>query len=166
MLTDEPLCEYVLYLDSDVYLRGRAHDILKLIEEQLGSGANRDTGEPVVMVTRDQTGEKVAANTGSLNTGVVVVRRHPIANRLLNRWYFAPMTNRTLEMHSNKWPYDQGTFNVVVADEFAANIRIVPLLTMNSPQGHLARHLWGGTCQRPALILYYINIIAMSILLL
>jgi hypothetical protein len=134
---------FIVYMDSDVYLRRSPMHFAQIIDEHMRISPT-DTEEtlPLIVVSSDRAGDVNA--TGATNTGVMILRNHPRTLKLLLEWYHAPLINRARFSDLHSWPFDQGSFNWLVLPQYRDNVRIIPMLVWNSPEGEIARHLWGG----------------------
>jgi hypothetical protein len=139
VLQTEPACERVLYLDSDAYIRASANELTRVLSDSLTAHGPLGTA-PAMALAHDIDN----APNGALNTGMIILRRCPEAERILVDWYAAPSEGPPTSARSGALEYDQPIFNAVVVPAHAAHIRALALSELNGPEGRLIRHLWGA----------------------
>jgi hypothetical protein len=144
-------CHWVLYIDSDAYIREQHVDFL----ERLDTPANRDVHFAFAREELPAGGFRSPAKRShgvrvpSLNAGVLFVRASAWSARLLAVWMRAAQLPVCAPFRQ-QWPCEQQCFHellrnrTLLPEGWRMRIASAPMQLFNSPHGQFIRHVWGG----------------------
>ena len=144
-------CHWVLYIDSDAYIREQHVDFL----ERLDTPANRDVHfafareELPAGGFRSPRKRSHGVRVPSLNAGVLFVRASAWSARLLAVWMRAAQLPVCAPFRQ-QWPCEQQCLHellrnrTLLPEGWRTRIASAPMQLFNSPHGQFIRHVWGG----------------------
>ena len=144
-------CHWVLYIDSDAYIREQHVDFL----ERLDTPANRDVHfafareELPAGGFRSPRKRSHGVRVPSLNAGVLFVRASAWSARLLAVWMRAAQLPVCAPFRQ-EWPCEQQCLHellrnrTLLPEGWRTRIASAPMQLFNSPHGQFIRHVWGG----------------------
>ena len=145
-------CHWVLYIDSDAYIREQHVDFL----ERFDTPANRDVHFAFAREELPGGGYPSPRNrshgvrVASLNAGVLFLRASAWSARLLAVWMRASQLPVCAPFRQ-EWPCEQQCLHellrnrTLLPEGWRTRIASVPMQLFNSPHGQFIRHVWGGT---------------------
>ena len=144
-------CHWVLYIDSDAYIREQHVDFLELLD----TPANRDVHfafareELPAGGFRSPRKRSHGVRVPSLNAGVLFVRASAWSARLLAVWMRAAQLPVCAPFRQ-EWPCEQQCLHellrnrTLLPEGWRTRIASAPMQLFNSPHGQFIRHVWGG----------------------
>lgn len=144
-------CHWLLYIDSDAYVREQHTDFTSV----LGAPRHADVHlaiareEPPAGAFRSNRRRAHGVRVPSLNAGVLFVRASAWSEALLDVWMRAPELP-VCEPFRRSWPCEQQCLHellrnrTLLPDGWQRRIATAPTQLFNSPWGSFVRHVWGG----------------------
>lgn len=131
-----PKYEYILYLDSDTFLRPPC---MPGLAEMLISDGRLDNKaeDKLIAVTREDPRFPDIANTG-----VIMLRNASKSMEMLEDWWLAVIRNPQWNILLKAWSFEQGAFTHVVYPQYVKHVSLLELSQYNSPEGKHIRHIW------------------------
>jgi hypothetical protein len=141
-----PRYDYVLYLDSDTFVRQPARPAL--IHAMAREGG-LDRGNVLALTRESPQFPDVA------NTGILLFRSGSTALALLDEWWGSLARHRRLQHYRQAWSFEQGPFTHVVYPRYNASIALLDFERYNSPEGAHIRHVYSllSNAEREAIFL-------------
>jgi hypothetical protein len=149
--------DLVMYIDSDAVVRLHDETPLEFLRRQAAKGAELRREWPWNAVGIEGASIVVAEGDGGdvgvwmpwgfsvqwTNTGVMIIRKTRRAEILLEAWRRSAL-RQDMAFYRHRWPYDQEAFNRLVYPSNRDQIALLPMRSMNSPEGEWVTHIWGG----------------------
>ena len=130
-----PKYEYVLYLDSDTYVRPPGTP--ELAQMLVRDGALTAKQDKLMAVTKEDPRFPDVANTG-----VIMLRNASKALDMLEDWWLSLIRHPERAVLLKAWSFEQGAFTHVVYPEYKAYVSLLQLERYNSPEGQHICHVW------------------------
>lgn len=133
------LFDVVLFIDSDAYVWDQSITVERKVEELMGPEGNGVCfafAEDCYETGRCSGGG--GGPGGSINAGVVLVRRSPMTSRILEHWNDP---SRDCEEWKYTHPREQKCMDILRASYYSEHIRRVPVKEMNGLDGTWIKHL-------------------------
>lgn len=131
-----PKYEYILYLDSDTFVRPPGTPELAQTLVQDG-GLDVKQQDKLLAVTREDPRFPDIANTG-----VMMWRNASKSLVMLEDWWLAVIRHPEWAVLLKAWSFEQGAFTHVVQPQYEKHISLLQLGKYNSPEGQHLRHIW------------------------
>ena len=129
-----PRYDYVLYLDSDTFIRQPG--MPRLVEAMIEEGG-LDRGNVLALTRESPRFPDIA------NTGILLFRNSLRAIDLLDEWWFSLAAHhRDMQRYRREWSFEQGPFTHVVYPRFNGSIALLEFEQYNSPEGRHIRHVY------------------------
>ena len=130
-----PKYEYVLYLDSDTYVRPPGTpDLAQMLMRDGGLTAKQD--KLIAVTKEDRRFPDIA------NTGVIMLRNASKALDMLEDWWLAVIRHPEWSVLLKAWSFEQGAFTHVVHPQYKKHVSLLQLESYNSPEGEHICHVW------------------------
>lgn len=130
-----PKYEYVLYLDSDTYVRPPGTpNLAQMLMRDGGLTAKQDK---LIAVTKEDPRFPDTANTG-----VIMLRNASKALDMLEDWWLAVIRHPERSVLLKAWSFEQGAFTHVVYPQYQVHVSLLQLERYNSPEGEHICHVW------------------------
>lgn len=130
-----PKYEYVLYLDSDTYVRPPGTpDLAQMLVRDGTLTAKQDK---LIAVTKEDPRFPDVANTG-----VIMLRNASAALDMLEDWWLAVIRHPERAVLLKAWSFEQGAFTHVVYPQYKKFVSLLQLERYNSPEGEHICHVW------------------------
>lgn len=129
-----PRYDYVLYLDSDTFIRQPGRP--QLIEAMILEGG-LDRGNVLALTRESPQFPDIA------NTGILLFRNSLRTTDLLDEWWFSIASRHAdMQRYRQEWSFEQGPFTHVVYPRFNSSIALLEFERYNSPEGRHIRHVY------------------------
>lgn len=131
-----PRYQYILYLDSDTFVRPPGTpDLVQMLERDASLNAQQQ--DKFMTVTREDPRFPDVANTG-----VMMLRNTSKALDMLDDWWLAVIRHPEWAVLLKAWSFEQGAFTHVIYPQYEQHISLLQLEKYNSPEGKHVCHIW------------------------